>query len=181
MDTKKLIYKCQKGDRKAEKLFYEKYANLLYAVVLRYSKNAEEAEEFLLQGFLKVFNALEGFNYINDASLVGWLKKIVINEALMERRKDLNTLYRVDNFDEAQFEEPLIEEETTDEKLEEAVNNLPDGYRTVFLMFVVDGYSHKEIANTLSITEGTSRSQFFKARKLLQKQLSNNYGRAYGI
>lgn len=81
---------------------------------------------------------------------------------------------------DVQLEDQEIEIEVEDEKLAQAVNGLPEGYKTVFLMFVVDGYSHKEIAKSLEIGEGTSRSQYFKARKFLQKQLAKSYGRASG-
>ncbi len=180
MDTEILIQKCQKGDRRAEKIFYDKFVDLLFAVVRRYTANNDEAQNILLKAFLKIFTALPDFMYINEASLVGWLKKIVINEALMEKRKELRTLFKVENIDDVPLQAEVMEAEPEDEELLEAVNNLPDGYKTVFLMFVVDGFSHREIAQALEIGESTSRSQYFKARKILQKQLGNSYGRAFG-
>ena len=98
----------------------------------------------------------------------------------MEKRKELHTLFKVENIDDVRLQAEAMETEPEDEELLETVNNLPDGYKTVFLMFVVDGYSHKEIAQALEIGESTSRSQYFKARKILQKQLGNSYGRAFG-
>lgn len=180
MNTEKLINKCIGGDRKSQKLFFDTYSDLLYAVAKRYSKSTEESEDILLKAFLKIFNSLKSFNYLNEAALVGWLKKIAINEALMAKREGLKTLYKVEweggGFDEIQ----VVANEFSGNELVEVVNSLPEGYRTVFLMYVVDGYSHKEIATTLEISENTSRSQFFKARKLLREKLGGENERISG-
>ena len=179
MDIKKLITRCQKRDRRAEKIFYDTYVDLLFAVCGRYLKNQDQIQQVLLKAYLKIFEALPAFDYINEAALVGWLKRIVINEALMEKRKELNTLYKVENIEDVAEEIQETGPDVADEALLNAVGKLPEGYKTVFLMYVVDGYSHKEIAETLQIGEATSRSQYFKAKKILQKQLANSYGRAY--
>uniref|UniRef100_UPI0032164C66 RNA polymerase sigma factor n=1 Tax=uncultured Draconibacterium sp. TaxID=1573823 RepID=UPI0032164C66 len=174
MQLNRLLYKSSKGDRRAQKQFFELYANQLFATAKRYSNSYEMAEEALFQAFLKIFVKLPEFEFINEVALVGWLKRIVINQVLMNRRKELNTLYKVETIDEERHEGVYYDE--NDEKaLIELVNELPDGYKTVFLMNVVDGYAHKEIAETLGITESTSRSQFFKARKLLQKKINQEY------
>jgi len=173
----KIIHKSVKGDRRSQKQFFDLYANRLYAVAKRYAVNDELAEESLLLAFLKIFEKLPEFVFINEAALVGWLSRIVINQTLMDRRKELNTLYKLESIDEEHIE-MLSDEEPDNTALVELVNQLPDGYKTVFMMYVVDGYAHKEIAETLGISENTSRSQFFKARKLLQKKLNYNYGQA---
>ncbi len=177
MKLQKIIHKSVKGDRRSQKQFFDLYANRLYAVAKRYAVNDELAEESLLLAFLKIFEKLPEFVFINEAALVGWLSRIVINQTLMDRRKELNTLYKLESIDEEHIE-MLSDEEPDNTALVELVNQLPDGYKTVFMMYVVDGYAHKEIAETLGISENTSRSQFFKARKLLQKKLNYNYGQA---
>jgi RNA polymerase sigma factor (sigma-70 family) len=180
LELEKLIEKCIAGERKSQKLFFETYSDLLYAVAMRYSKSTEESEDILLKAFLKIFEGLKQFQFINEAAFVGWLKKIAINEALMEKRKDLKTLYKVEWEDGGYDEIQMVDVEFSDDGLVEVVNSLPDGYRTVFLMYVVDGYSHKEIAATLEISENTSRSQFFKARKLLREKLGGKNERISG-
>ena len=180
MNTAKLIKKCANNNAKAQSILYEKYVGLLYSTVFRYIKNDVATEDVLLQAFLKIFNQIKEFKYINEKAFVGWMKKIAINESLMVIRKEFSSVYKVENVEE--FENALtVTSEIIDEKeLLETVEQLPDGYRTVFLLYVVDGYSHKEIAESLRITESTSRSQFFKARNLLQKKLSSYYGKAVG-
>lgn len=177
MQLQKIIHKSSKGERRAQKQFFELYADRLFAVARRYAVSYESAEEALFQAFLKIFEKLPDFKFINEAALLGWLSRIVINQTLMDRRKELNTLYKLETIDEEHYNIAGTEE-IDDAALIEVVNELPDGYKTVFMMHAVDGYAHKEIAETLSISEGTSRSQFFKARKLLQKKLNYDYGQA---
>jgi len=177
VQLQKIIHKSSKGDRRAQKQFFGLYADRLYAVAKRYAVSDVLAEEALFQAFLKIFEKLPGFNFINEPALVGWLSRIVINQTLMDRRKELSTLYKLESIDEEHYEIPELAE-VVDADLIEMVNQLPGGYKTVFLMHVVDGYSHREIADVLGISESTSRSQFFKARKLLQKKLNYDYGQA---
>jgi len=180
VNTEKLIQNCTKGKIRWQKRLYEKYVGLLYSTISRYVKNNECAEDILLQSFLKIFKNLEDFQYINERAFVGWIKKIAINEALAFLRNDVQTMYNIqEEYDffnhHAYTTEPLGEQE-----LLEIVEHLPVGYKTVFLLHVVDGYSHKEIGEKLEIAESTSRSQFYKARNLLQKKLGKEYGNAMG-
>ncbi len=177
VQIRKLIHKSSKGDRRAQKKFFDMYADRLFAVAKRYALSFELAEEALFQAFLKIFEKLPEFEFINEAALSGWLSRIVINQCLMDRRKEVNTLYKLETIDEERHDGAFYEE-TNHEALFELVNELPTGYKTVFLMNVVDGYAHKEIAEVLGITEGTSRSQFFKARKLLQQKINQDYGQS---
>ena len=177
VQLKKIIHKSSKGDRRAQKQFFELYADRLFAVARRYAVSVEQAEEALFRAFLIVFEKLSEFEFINEKALLGWLKRIVINQTLMDRRKELSTLYKLETIDE-EYHETVFYEETDHEALIQTVNGLPAGYKAVFLMHVVDGYAHKEIAEELGISEGTSRSQFFKARKLLQKKLNQDYGKS---
>lgn len=177
MQLKNLIQKSSKGERRAQKQFFELYADRLFALARRYALNEELAEEALFKAFLKVFEKLPDFEFINEAALIGWLSRIVINQTLMDRRKELNPLYRVETIDD-QHLQIADSEEADEEFLLETVYQLPAGYKTVFLMYAVDGFSHKEIAESLGISETTSRSQYFKARNLLQKKLNYDYGQA---
>lgn len=177
MKIQQLIQKCSKADRRAQKQFFDLYADGLFAVAKRYAPGNELAEEALLQAFLKIFEKLPNVEFINEVAFSGWLKRIVINQCLMDRRKELKTLYKLEAIDEEKHD-TVFYEETDHEALIELVNELPDGYRTVFMMNVVDGYAHKEIGEVLGITESTSRTQFFKARKLLQKKINQDYGQS---
>ena len=177
VQIQKIIHKCSKNDRRAQKQFFDLYADRLFAVAKRYAISAETAEEAVFQAFLKIFENLPEFVFINEAAFLGWLKRIVINQTLMNRRKELNTLYKVETIDEEHYDK-IYYEIPEAENIMELVTQLPDGYKAVFLMHVVDGYAHKEIADELGISEGTSRSQFFKARKLLQQKLKSDYGQA---
>jgi RNA polymerase sigma-70 factor (ECF subfamily) len=174
VQLKKIIQKSSKGDRRAQKQFFDLYADRLYAVAKRYTVSYELAEEALFQAFLKIFKNLQEFEFINEVALLSWLNRIVINQCLMDRRKELNTLYKLETIDEERHDTAYYDD-TDYESLIELVNELPVGYKTVFLMNAVDGYAHKEIAEVLEITEGTSRSQFFKARRLLQKKINRDY------
>lgn len=156
------------------------YIGLLFSVVFRYIKNEADAEDILLQSFQKIFLKIEKFEYVNDKAFVGWLKKIVINEALMFKRKEFSSVYKVEQIDEVSETFSVSPQIVEEMELIELIEQLPDGYKTVFLLHVVDGYSHKEIAENLNIAEGTSRSQFFKARNLLQKKIGIDYGTAIG-
>ena len=180
MDSKQIIEKCSKGNPKAQKAFFNRYVDLMYATINRYIKDASTVDDVLFQGMMKIFNKLEDFTYINEKALIGWLKKIVINEALMHLRSDFRTIYKVEEISEDNANEITETNELNESDLIETINCLPEGYRTVFLLHVVDGYSHKEIAAQLEIAEGTSRSQFFKARNLLQQKLKQDYGTAFG-
>ena len=180
MNTEKLIRKSRQGNPKAQKVLYEKYIGILYSVIFRYVENNVDVEDILLQAFLKIFQKLEGFQFVNDKAFIGWIKKIAINEALMFKRKEYSSIYKMEH-EEVKEDLLSVSPELLEEKeLLELIEQLPAGYKTVFLLNVVDGYSHKEIAKNLNIAESSSRSQLLKARKLLQNKLGNYYGTAIG-
>jgi RNA polymerase sigma factor (sigma-70 family) len=180
VNSKQIIEKCSKGNQKAQKAFYYQYIDLLYSTINRYVKDSATVDDLLFQAMMKIFTKLEDFTYINEKALVGWLKKIAVNEALMYLRADFRTLYKIEEISEIDNNN-LVEADDFEEKdLLETIEMLPAGYRTVFLLHVVEGYSHKEIALQLGIVEGTSRSQFFKARSLLQQKLKKDYGKEFG-
>ena len=103
MDNKRLIEKCSKGNHKAQKTFFHQYIDILYATINRYIKDSSTTDDILFQGMMKIFSELENFNYINEKALIGWLKKIVINEALMFLRSDFRTLYKVEEISGVNF------------------------------------------------------------------------------
>lgn len=180
MNTKQIIERCLKGDQRAQKAFFYKYIDLLYATINRYIKDSEIVDDLLYQTMMKIFDNLNQFSFISEKALFGWLKKIAVNEALMYLRSDFRTVYNVEEISELQNENLIVADELSEKDLLETIDLLPAGYRTVFLLHVVDGYSHREIAEQLGIAEGTSRSQFFKARNLLQQKIKNDYGNEFG-
>jgi RNA polymerase sigma factor (sigma-70 family) len=177
VNSKQIIEKCSKGNQKAQKAFYYQYIDLLYSTINRYVKDSATVDDLLFQAMMKIFTKLEDFTYINEKALVGWLKKIAVNEALMHLRADFWTLYKIEEISEIDSNNLVEADDLNEKDILETIEKLPAGYRTVFLLHVVEGYSHKEIAVQLGIAEGTSRSQFFKARSLLQQKLKKDYGK----
>jgi len=180
VNSKQIIEKCSKGNQKAQKAFYYQYIDLLYSTINRYVKDSATVDDLLFQAMMKIFTKLEDFTYINEKALVGWLKKIAVNEALMHLRADFRTLYKIEEISEMDSNNLVEADDLNEKDILETIEKLPAGYRTVFLLHVVEGYSHKEIAVQLGIAEGTSRSQFFKARSLLQQKLKKDYGKEFG-
>ena len=162
---------CRDGERKAQKKLFDRMAPKMMAVCLRYMGNREDAEDVLQEGFVTLFTKLDSYN--GSGSFEGWARKIFVNTALMHLRKT-DALGLSDDISEART--LFTEEETPLQKmgykeLMEMVSSLPADARTVFNMFVVEGYSHKEIAATLGCTEATSRSKLQRARLQLQEMI----------
>lgn len=174
METSELITEAKEGSVAAQKYLFDQFAEKMLLVCRRYVKNDEDAEELLLDGFYKFFKKISSFNYQGDAALYAWLKKIMINECLMFLRKK-NVFNMVT--DAAADDIPLQEEALNNLSAGEIFNliiQLPVGYRTVFNLYVIEGMTHIEISKLLNISEGTSKSQFSKAKILLQKLLLQN-------
>lgn len=166
---KSLISACRKGKRSAQKELYEKYNQKMFGVCLGYVKNDFEAEDVLMKAFMKVFDKIDTFK--EAGSFEGWIRRIVVNEALGHIRK----YHKIKNEEiekadyEGHFSSNNVQLEADD--LMKLVNALPIGYKTVFNLYAIEGYSHKEIAEKLEITESTSKSQLNRARKALKKSL----------
>jgi RNA polymerase sigma-70 factor (ECF subfamily) len=174
MNTSELVKEAKQGSTAAQKCLFDQFAQRMLLVCQRYVKSPEDAEELLLDGFYKFFTKISSFNYQGDAALYAWLKRIMINECLMFlRAKNVFTIVT-----EATAEEIPLQEEALDnlsaEEIFKLIVQLPVGYRTVFNLYAIEGMNHGEIAELLSISEGTSRSQFSKAKVLLQKLLLQN-------
>jgi RNA polymerase sigma factor (sigma-70 family) len=174
MTDEELIKKCTCGDLLAQKAFYEKFAGKMFGVCLRYMNGDDEAQDVLQDGFIKVFDNLE--KYQKKGSLEGWVRRIIVNTALDQIRKNKKYLDNVDA-DSVSYlleDEVYIVEELEADDLLKVINRLPVGYRVVFNLFAIEGYSHKEIAAKLDITESTSKSQYSRARKILRTVLLKN-------
>lgn len=174
MDAAILIREAKEGSKGAQKCLFDAWSGKMMMVCRRYVKSTEDAEEILLDGFLKFFKNISSFQYQSDAALHMWLKKIMINECLMFLRKK-NAFNMVS--ESAALELPLEEDVMNQLSAAEIFNlivQLPIGYRTVFNLYVVEGMEHHEIAEILGISEGTSKSQLSRAKSLLQKMLASN-------
>jgi RNA polymerase sigma-70 factor (ECF subfamily) len=176
LSESQLIETCIAGNRKSQKQLYDMYSAKMYGLCLRYAKNQMDAEDILQDAFVKLFNNLHKFR--GEGSFDGWVRRIFVNTAIEHlRRKNLNITEGEglentvkDNYTNALdnlFEKDLIKTSM----------KLSDGYRTVFHLYAVEGYSHKEIASRLGITESTSKSQFSRAKAILRNMIENQGGR----
>jgi len=167
----KLIRGCKKGKPKYQKLLFELYASKMLGVCARYFQRIEEAEDALQDGFVKVFSNINTFR--DEGSFEGWIRRIMVNTSLNLHRKNLKHYYHVDigetetriadvrfNFDHLDVQDML-----------NMIQELPNGYRIVFNLFEIEGYSHKEIADKLGVTVNTSKSQLLKARRKLRERI----------
>lgn len=167
-----IIEKCKKGNKKAQKTLYKQYSPVMFAICMRYASSKTEAEDILQEGFLKVF--LNIANYREKGTFVSWMKRIFINTSITIYHKNRKHRFHV-NIDETQdFLAPTTNKTSgyfTKDELLNIINSLPDGYRIVFNLYAVEGFKHKEIAELLNIDINTSKSQYSRARKLIQKKL----------
>ena len=171
MSLVKLIQKCAKQDRKAQAEVYQIYSGKLYAVCLKYSKNKEEAQDNLQEGFITIFNKIGQFN--NKGSFEGWMKRIVINIALSKYRQKPVLSLVTEEIPEITTVE-VDDNNISMDYLLILIQQLPNRYRMVFNLYVLDGYSHKEIASELEITEGTSKSNLSRARMILKEKIESD-------
>lgn len=175
MTEKQLIESCKKGERLAQKELYDTYSRKMMGVCLRYVNDRETAQDLLQDGFVKVFTSMD--SYTGLGSFEGWLRKIFVNCALEYLRKSdvLREAADLDNSAELVNPDSSVISEMSAAELMKLVQQLPAGFRAVFNLFAIEGYSHKEIGEMLDITESTSRSQFTRAKQLLQRQINTMY------
>lgn len=161
---------CRKGDRKSQKYLYETWANPMFRMLLRYLGNEQDADDALVMGFKKVFEKIGNFQFRGKGSLEAWIRRIMVNEALMmlRSRKPFEDLEEDENVNAVSAD---AGSELEAEDVYNLVKALPVGYRTVFNLFIIEGYNHAEIAEKLNITESTSKSQLLKARRKLQEHI----------
>ena len=171
MTLEELILNCKKNDLKAQEELYKKFSGILFSVCLKYSRNYHEAEDNLQDAFITILKSIEQFK--GKGSFEGWMKRIAVNTVLQKYRKQ--RVYNLSN--EEQIEEEVeIEVEDTNVPLDyllKIVQELPDRYRLVFTMYVLDGCPHKEISEEMEISVGTSKSNLARARKILQTKIEN--------
>ena len=169
---KELIEGCLKQDRLCQKALYEKFKLNMMGVCMRYTNSKEEAEDILVEGFMKVFSSLQNYRY--ECSLKTWIYTIMVNNAITHFRKNSKMDYSY--LDALNIENEYATQDITDEifgvnNIMKIVQMMPPGYRVVFNLFAIEGYSHKEIAKELNISESTSKSQFLRTRKWLMQRL----------
>ncbi|NNC70912.1 MAG: RNA polymerase sigma factor [Flavobacteriaceae bacterium] len=170
MSLEKLIEKCKKRDSKAQSEVYQLFAGKLFALCLKYSKNHQDAQDNFQDGFITIFKKIEQYQF--RGSFEGWLKRIMINTALQKyREKSVLNLVTEEIPDRVDIE--IDEEQLSLDFLLGLIQQLPNQYRMVFNLYVLDGYSHKEIAQMLGISEGTSKSNLSRARMTLKKRLES--------
>lgn len=168
-NTEELISYCLQGDRFAQKSLFEKYAGKMMATCLRYATDRSDAQDILQEAFIKVFKNLKNFE--KKGSFEGWIRTIVINTALNKKNKlsFSREKHVEENFLDVNNYEPSVISRLTADEILKFIDKLPEGYRIVFNLYVVEGYSHKEIGKLLDIKEASSRSQLAKARRMLQE------------
>lgn len=170
---------CIAGKREAQYELYKKFASSMLALCFRYARNRDEAEDLLQEGFLKVFQKISSFR--REGSFEGWMKRIMINNALNEIKKNrrIPFLEDIEGINETLIVDPEEPEGNLNpvpaDVLLEMIHSLPEGYRIVFTLYVVEDYSHREIASELNISENTSKTQLLKARRVLKNKLNEYY------
>jgi len=173
-----LIKKASRNNREAQHMLYEWYAPKMLSVCRYYISDVQHAEEVMLNGFFKVFTKLKSFN--SKGSFEGWIRRIMVNEAISFLRSKKRLEFSTDDTVFPETATNNIKSEIDVAEIQQLIDNLPEGYRMVFIMYAIEGYKHSEIATMLGINEGTSKSQLFKARQLLQQQIVKqnkvNYG-----
>lgn len=172
MNENELIRGCIREEALCQKEIFDRYASRMLGVCNRYARNSADAEDILQDAFIKVFDKMHQFKF--EGSFEGWIRKIVVNTALKKyslRRYDKEVSgYETTERNENGID-PTAYSHLSEKDLKDLINNLPDGYRLIFNLYVIEGYQHDEIAQLLGIQAGTSRSQLVKARSMLQKQI----------
>ncbi|UJH68223.1 RNA polymerase sigma factor [Allomuricauda sp. SCSIO 65647] len=168
-NEKQLIKKAISGERQAQRTIYEKHSPKMLSLCRQYIKDVHFAEDVMVEGFVKVFKNLRAFEH--RGSFEGWIRKIMVRECISHLRKKQFVVFDEEAFqyvkDRSESESSMMDVE----HIQHLIDGLPEGYRMVFVLHAVEGYKHEEIAELLKITTGTSKSQLFKARKMLQENL----------
>lgn len=177
-NEKQLIKKAASNHRDAQHILYQMHAPKMLSVCRYYIKDVQQAEEVMLSGFFKVFTQLKTFKA--EGSFEGWIRRIIIREAISYLRKKKQLEFLADDMEV--YDEPTnyTDAELDVDEIQQLIDKLPEGYRMVFNMYAIEGYKHSEIAEMLDIAESTSKSQLFKARKLLQQQIKQLNKTSYG-
>ncbi len=170
-NEKEIIDGCKKQNRKAQKMLYDRFSSKFLGVCMRYAKDKQEAEDILQEGFLKIFERINQFNF--TGAFEGWMRRIIVNTAITNYRKNLKH-YNHSNIDDVYEYEQEVNTDDLEFSMEEmlrVIQTLSPGYKMVFNLFAIEGYPHKEIAEMLNIDIATSKSQYSRARKIVQYRL----------
>lgn len=170
MNEERLIQGCINEEKSAQKYLYETYSPKMYYVCLRYARHSSEAQDMLQDGFIKVFDNIASFK--KNGSFEGWIRRIIVNTSLNYCRK---ASFKQEQYGIEDYQDKVVNSKAIsnlgEKELLALIQQLPDGYRMVFNLYVIEGYSHKEIGELLNVTESTSRSQLAKSRKWMQNEL----------
>lgn len=177
-NEKQLIKRSVGGNREAQQYLYEKYAPKMLSVCRQYIKDIQFSEDVMINGFVKVFSHLDNFRY--EGSFEGWIRRIMIRESITWLRKKQFVVFDDDIYERNTSESISISSSLDVEHIQKLIDDLPEGYKMVFVLYAVEGYKHAEIAEMLNITESTSKSQLFKARRMLQEKLKEQNILGYG-
>ena len=172
-----LIVGCRKSKRLYQEILYRRYAKKMYGVCLSYAGDRDFAMDILQESFIKVFNKIDSFK--NEGSLEGWIRRIVVNTAidLIRQRKNINMHLKEEVLENQGYNDNNLLPRLQLQELVEFIKKLPEGARLIFNLFAMEGYTHKEIAKELQISEGTSKSQYNRAKGLLINWLADLYER----
>jgi RNA polymerase sigma factor (sigma-70 family) len=179
ISEKELLQGCRQGNRESQRHLYDLYAKKMMAVAMRYSKFDQEAEDIIQEAFIKIFDKISTFR--GESRLDFWIKRIVVNTALNHQRSKLY-LFPMTDINDVNFTEDsdFSLADFNYKELLKMIQKLPSGCQTVFNLYAIEGYTHKEIAETLNISEGTSKSQYSRARVLLREQFKQEDKLSYG-
>jgi len=173
-----LIARALKNNRDAQQFLFDRFSGKMLSICRMYIKDHHHAEEVMLNGFFKVFSHLADFK--KEGSFEGWIRKIMVRESISFLRTRKNFEFQDEAIEKRNESFNNIQADIDVEHIQRLIDELPEGYRVVFVMYAIEGYKHQEIAELLNITTGTSKSQLFKARKMLQEQLETKNTAGYG-
>jgi RNA polymerase sigma factor (sigma-70 family) len=177
-NEKTLLERAVKNNREAQHVLFEMHAPKMLSVCRYYIKDLQFAEEAMLNGFFKVFSNLKNFKA--SGSFEGWIRKIMVRECISFLRQQKRLEFPAENVEYNDNYSNNINTEIEVEQIQQLIDALPEGYKMVFVMYAIEGYKHHEIAHMLNITEGTSKSQLFKARNMLQQKINELNKTSYG-
>lgn len=177
-NERQLIKKAIDGNREAQKVLYTKHAPKMLSVCRQYVKDIHFAEDVMIQGFVKMFKHLHSFKF--EGSFEGWVRRIMIRESISFLRKQQFVVYDNEVYEDNQINSSELISDLDTEHIQRLIDDLPQGYKMVFVLYTIEGYKHQEIAEMLDVTESTSKSQLYKARKMLQENLQKQNIIGYG-
>ncbi|MEI6820872.1 MAG: RNA polymerase sigma factor [Bacteroidota bacterium] len=174
LSEEEIIKGCLKGDKIAQKALYDKYSAKMFGVCLRYLKNIDEAEDALQDGFIRIYGNIDTYNF--KGSFDGWIRRIIVNATINYHNYNLKHRFHVDysEIENSEIETNLTNDVYSAEALLSLIRSLPEGYKQIFNLYEIDGYSHKEIAKMLGISINTSKSQLMKAKNMLKARMNTN-------